>query len=625
VNRTATRSERHAPPDRDWRRPLAPLRSTIDDRLAFLRLLRQAGTGTCIAMTAIGLVNAALPAAGAAATGWLLADLGGDFTTPLLVFGAVFLAGQLGGLAYRRAATAATTRIDLAHRAEVAALAVGTADVAVIERQDTQDLLKAAAADPGEWVEKTPGQGAAAALGVLLNYAGLVAATLVVAAWSPWLVPALLLPALAARALAIRWWRRHFRIWMDGIAHHRRYRYWGELPAARSEAKELRVFGLGDWVVDRHQEDLHRHLDPIWANNRAMALAQWQQLAVAFLPLAAVFSAVGYTAAGREGAVGLASAALTAGWGVFNAVAGTAELTDMEGSRLGIRALDQLRDRLRPAEANSADADRTPSGAPPLVRFEGLEFGYSERSPVMKGLDLELRPGETVAVVGFNGAGKSTLIKLLAGVYRPSQGRVSADGVDIAADPRWRSRLAVVFQDFVKYHLTVAENIALGAPGEPDLDLVRRAAVDAGLDGVVDGLEAGLDTVLERTRSGGVDLSGGQWQQLALARALYAIGRGARILVLDEPTAHLDVRTERALFDRLEGLTEGITTVLVSHRLSTVRRADRIVLLDGGRVAESGSHAELMLRGGMYARMYRLQAERYASGFDDRLEEGELR
>jgi ATP-binding cassette subfamily B protein len=243
----------------------------------------------------------------------------------------------------------------------------------------------------------------------------------------------------------------------------------------------------------------------------------------------------------------------------------------------------------------------------------------------MKGLDLEIRPGETLAVVGFNGAGKSTLIKLLAGVYRPTSGRITGGGIDIAEHGQWSAHLAIVFQDFIKYPLTVAENISLGFPGTPDPELIRTAIGDAGFGDVVARLESGIDTPLDRSRTGGTDLSGGQWQQLALARALYRIGCGAKILVLDEPTAHLDVRTEHALFDRLAALTEGITTVLVSHRLSTVRRADRIVLLADGTVAESGTHAELIALDGTYAHMYRLQAERYRSGFDDRLEEGELR
>jgi ATP-binding cassette subfamily B protein len=386
----------------------------------------------------------------------------------------------------------------------------------------------------------------------------------------------------------------------------------------------MRVFGLTEWAVGNHQLELHRHLDDEWTHNRTMVRAQWMQAAVSLIPLAGVFCAVGYATAVQGSSIGVASAALSAGWGIFTAIANHGETINMDGSRASLKALAELRERLRPDEKDRSletiDAD-----GPPLVRFAGVEFGYDEHAPIMKGLDLEIRPGENLAVVGFNGAGKSTLIKLLAGVYRPTGGSITADGVDIAGVERWNAHLSIVFQDFVKYHLTVAENISLGFPGPTDPELIGKAIEDAGFSDVVAGLEAGADTPLDRSRDGGTDFSGGQWQQLALARALYAIGRGATILVLDEPTAHLDVRTEKALFDRLEGLTDGITTILVSHRLSTVRRADRIVLLADGKVAESGTHAELMELGGDYAHMYNLQAERYRSGYDDRLDEGELR
>ncbi|MDA1360888.1 ABC transporter ATP-binding protein [Glycomyces luteolus] len=575
-------------------------------------------------MVVQGLIMETLPAVGAVATGWLLTRLDGDFTAPLIVLGAVFLLGQINGISSRWIALLAISRIDNHHKSAVATVATGTSTVEIIERQEVQNLLKSAAADPGAWTEKTPGQGALGALYILLRYVGLIASASVVGAWSPWLVPILLLPAFALRGIVIRMWKRHFRIYAGGFEHHRRYRYWGEMPLKRSEAKELRVFGLSEWLVNRHQDELHNHLDPVWENDRAMARAQWRLAALSLLPLAAAFCAIAYTTAAQGSSVGVASAALTAAWGIFSLLASSGEVMNMEGSRHGITDLAELRERLRPAEHDRPRTGGEPSG-PPLIRFEDIAFGYSPDAPVMKGLNLDIRPGERLAVVGFNGAGKSTLTKLLAGVYRPTSGRILADGTDIADDPQWRSRLAVVFQDFIKYQLTVAENIALGSPGAPDLDSIRKAVDEAGFGDVVDGLESGLDTPLDRSRTGGVDLSGGQWQQLALARALYAVDRGARILVLDEPTAHLDVRTEKDLFDRLGGHDEHLTTVLISHRLSTVRDADRIVLLADGAVAESGTHDELMALGGTYAHMFNLQAERYKSGFDDRLEEGELR
>jgi ABC-type multidrug transport system fused ATPase/permease subunit len=264
------------------------------------------------------------------------------------------------------------------------------------------------------------------------------------------------------------------------------------------------------------------------------------------------------------------------------------------------------------------------------VRFEGVSFGYPGReATVLDGLDLTIRPGELLAIVGLNGAGKSTLIKLLAGLYRPSAGRITADGRDIEelGPDAWRRQLSVVFQDFVRYPLTAADNVTLGQATVPrDDEALAAAAHDAGLGPVLERLPLGWDTPLARNRTDGVDLSGGQWQQLVLTRALYAVRTGARLLVLDEPTAHLDVRTEFEVFSRLaerRGLGQGeASVVLISHRLSTVRQADRIVLLDGGRITESGTHEELIALDGTYATLFAIQAERFLRGHEDRIEEG---
>jgi ATP-binding cassette subfamily B protein len=173
--------------------------------------------------------------------------------------------------------------------------------------------------------------------------------------------------------------------------------------------------------------------------------------------------------------------------------------------------------------------------------------------------------------------------------------------------------VAAVFQDFVQYELSAADNVAFGAPQRgDDRDALRRAAARAGALDLIEGLSNEWETILSPRYEGGVDLSGGQWQRIALARALFAVEAGARVLILDEPTAALDVRAEADLFDRFLSITEGLTTILVSHRFSTVRRADRIVVLDGGRVVEQGTHDELLVAGGRYARMFLLQAERFS-------------
>jgi len=245
------------------------------------------------------------------------------------------------------------------------------------------------------------------------------------------------------------------------------------------------------------------------------------------------------------------------------------------------------------------------------VQFDGVRFAYpGSAGAVFDGLDVTLPAGRSTAIVGPNGAGKTTLVKLLAGLHQPSGGRVAVDGNDVAEldQTAWQRQVAVVFQDFNRYPLTAAENVALGSPQHgADRDGIEAAAEAAGALGFVEALPDGWQTVLAPDL-GGVELSGGQWQRLALARALFAVRHGARILVLDEPTSWLDVRGEAAFYERFLEITRGLTTVVISHRFSTVRLADHIYVVEGGRVAEEGSHDELVARGGTYARMFALQS-----------------
>jgi ATP-binding cassette subfamily B protein len=272
--------------------------------------------------------------------------------------------------------------------------------------------------------------------------------------------------------------------------------------------------------------------------------------------------------------------------------------------------------------ARRAVGDPTPAG-PEAIRFNRVRFAYPGRDrPVLDGLDLVLPAGRCTAIVGLNGAGKTTLVKLLTRLYEPDSGSIHCGGSDIRDLPvdQWRRRVSAIFQDFVRYELPAVDNIAFGAVHAPrDLAALRLAADRAGILGALDVLPRGLDTPLSRAYPDGVDLSGGQWQRVAIARSLYALAAGAQVLVLDEPTAALDVRAEAAFFDQFVELTQGATTLLISHRFSSVRRADHIAVLEHGRVSEQGSHDELIAAGGRYAELFALQAQRFggAGGGDD--------
>jgi ATP-binding cassette subfamily B protein len=297
------------------------------------------------------------------------------------------------------------------------------------------------------------------------------------------------------------------------------------------------------------------------------------------------------------------------------AAQGDEDLRITQGSA-GVPAALALEDEIDTELAVASAGTRRATGLPERsITFEGVGFHYPGSAvPVFDGLDLTIEAGRSLAVVGVNGAGKTTLVKLLARLYDPSEGRIAVDGIDLRElDARdWQQRVAAIFQDFVHYELPARDNVGFGAPRRLDeLDGLHEAAERAGALEIITALPDGWSTVLSRQYAGGAELSGGEWQRIGLARALFAVRGGAGVLVLDEPTANLDVRAEARLYERFLELTAGLTSIVISHRFSTVRRADRIVVLEQGRVIESGTHDELLAAGGRYAAMYRLQAARF--------------
>ncbi len=452
---------------------------------------------------------------------------------------------------------------------------------------------------------------------------------------------------LLSTAGLVEWWSARMSAgeemtWRGGTRIGREADYAYELGTDIA-AKELRVFGFAPWLTDRYVRDWRSAMTPLW---RARRVATLRTLAVYAAHLSALAFAV-WLLVRRVNAGSLAPADVVVVLGALLRLAMSANgvgAAAVERATSALRALRRLPATVRAAREDGAprqgdhasgkepgrpavrsgplpaDRDRQRSW-PPEVRLEGVWFRYpGSDTDVLRGLDLRITAGETMGLVGLNGAGKSTLVRLLAGAYHPSAGRVLVDGMDLAElDDHdlaaWQRRLAPVTQNFLRLPLTAAENVTLAEPVDPALLAV--VAATAGVDSAVAALPRGWDTVLDRSVTSGGTLSGGQWQRLALARALYAVHRGARMLVLDEPAAALDVRSEAELVDTYLGLATGVTSLLISHRFSVVRGADRICVLADGVIREQGTHHELLALGGRYAEMFDLQAARYRGGEED--------
>jgi ATP-binding cassette subfamily B protein len=506
-----------------------------------------------------------------------------------------------------------TRRIDLHFRRRMVACLSAPYGVTHLEDPATRDLISEAEgiASPGQG----PGNGARGYLSLITLKVGAAGSVLLLAQYRWWLGLGVAVAAMVIRRQILASWFQTAEALSGDVSGLRRSEYLRDVALRPETAKESRLFGLGSWLVGRHDSAWTAAMAPVWKRRGRLG---WRMLAVdlAVLVLAAL-AAVPIVLGLISGELGAAQAVVLGG--ALTAIVGlggflpNADFPIRYGC-LTLPPLLKLESRVAatgPAVAESR-RETLPDGD---IRFEGVSFCYPGTGhTVIETLDLTVAAGSTVALVGANGAGKTTVIKLLARLYEPAAGAIRIGGTDLREiDPeRWRRQLAVIFQDFARYELSAKDNVGFGALDlAGDAAALDEAAERAGILDAIRRLPGGWDSYLSRNYSGGADLSGGQWQRIALARALLAVRGGARVLVLDEPTANLDVRAEAEFYDRFLDLTAGTTTILVSHRFSTVRRADRICVLDGGRVVEDGNHDELIALGGSYARMFRLQAERF--------------
>lgn len=445
--------------------------------------------------------------------------------------------------------------------------------------------------------------------GLVTMVAGLASTALLLgfAWWAP--------PVLAAGWLSTHWLLRESGVWRDRNtdevrAAQRDADYAYRLAVDPPAAKELRLFGLAPWVLDRfvaRRTRLHElQYEATRLRERPLALSLALVVAANALVLWAIADAAVDGRVDLDRVVVYAQAVVGAGLIAFGGLNWA-----LDAAAPPAVAVLRLREAMGTSGALAAGT-ATPADRAPELRFSEVAFAYpgTERL-VLDGFDLTIPAGSSLAIVGQNGAGKTTLAKLLCRLYDPVAGAVLVDGTDLRDLDLgcWRAQVAAVFQDFIRFELPLRDNVA--PSGAPD-DAILAALADAGAAGLAD-----LDTPLSKAYPGGTDLSGGQWQRIALARALCAVRTGARLVLLDEPTAQLDVRGEAEIFERVLAATRQCTTILVSHRFSTVRQADRICVLEAGRVVELGSHAELMAAGGRYRTMFELQAQRFHHAADD--------
>ena len=452
------------------------------------------------------------------------------------------------------------------------------------------------------------------AFGIAQNTVTLAALSALLWRLSPWSVLVIVAASIPAFVAEARLSSESFRVNTWRAPEGRRLNYLEWILTRDSHVKEVKLYDLGPLVLSRYRELFRK----FYGEDRRLAVRRLAfGAAFGLLALAAFYGMYVLVAArAARGEISLGDMTLylvvfrqgqSAFQGILTSVGAMYEDSLYMSNLFAFLAIPTGGERAR------VDPPATlPHGRTLEIAFENVSFRYPSRTEwALRNVSLRLAPGETLGLVGENGAGKSTIVKLLLRLYDPTEGRITYGGVDLRdLDPRdLRGRIGAVFQDFVRYQFTAAENIGFGSPEHvSDRARIEEAARRAGASALIESLPRGLDTVLGGWFEAGHEISAGQWQKLAVARAFM---RDAEVLVLDEPTASIDAESEHELFLHFRELAAGRTAIVISHRFSTVRMADRIAVLHGGRLEEMGSHRELVDRDGRYAHLFSLQAQGY--------------
>ena len=582
-------------------------------------MLWRAAPGYALLWWTMIVLRGVTPALASVAFGWLVAEItnGASLTAPLVAVGVTFFVMVVSQPLHQAISANLGSRLAAHLYDQLLDVCTRPAGIAHLERADlTTDLTMARDFDLGM-------MGPPLDLSMDFISSGLVdlvvgASAAVLLLWFEWWAA----PVLVAAWIATHWLLRESGVWRDRntdevrkAQRHADYSY--RLAVDAAPAKELRLFGLAGWVADRFVATRRRLYDLQYEATRLREKSVAMSLAIVLTANLGVFVLIADAAADGSVSTGQLVVFVQAAIGVSSIAFGGLNWA-LDGASAPVAALTRL--ELAVSDDLDTSGMAPPPATAPSIRFHDVSFSYpGEDRRVLDGFDLTIPAGTSIAIVGVNGAGKTTLAKLLCRLYDPTSGSITIDGrplseLELGA---WRRRLTAVFQDFIRFELPLRVNVA--PDGAPD-ETIREALAAAGASELAGG---DLDTILSKGYPGGTDLSGGQWQRIALARALCAVRQGAGVVLLDEPSAQLDVRGEAEIFERLLAATRECTTILISHRFSTVRLADLVCVIADGKVAELGTHDELMQLGGRYRTMFDLQASRFALGAPEFDEAGE--